>query len=59
MIQVLIVDDQPLVRAGLHTILENADGVTPSGEAANGVEAVHSAEHLQPDVVLMDLLLIL
>ncbi len=53
-IRVLLADDQPLVRAGLRTILAAQDDVAVVGEAANGEEAVAMATRLRPDVVLMD-----
>jgi DNA-binding NarL/FixJ family response regulator len=52
--RVLLVDDHPIVRAGLGTVLE-ARGITVVGEAANGREALERARELRPDVVLMDL----
>ena len=55
MIRVLIVDDDPLVRAGLRFILEAAEDIVPVAEAADGQEAVVSAARTRPDVVLMDL----
>jgi len=53
-IRVLLADDQPLVRTGLRTILEDAGGFDVVGEAADGVEAIAKAAELGPDVVLMD-----
>ncbi len=53
-IRVLLADDQPLVRAGLRTILAAQEDVAVVGEAANGEEAVAMATRLRPDVVLMD-----
>ena len=53
MTDVLVVDDQELVRAGLRAILES-NGVDVVGEAANGAAAVQLAAELHPDVVLMD-----
>jgi DNA-binding NarL/FixJ family response regulator len=53
-IRVLLADDQLLVRTGLRTILEDADGIDVVGEAADGTEAVAQAAALSPDVVLMD-----
>lgn len=53
-VRVLIADDQPLVRTGLRTILENAGGFDVVGEAGDGEEAVTQAAALAPDLVLMD-----
>lgn len=55
MIRVLIVDDHPVVRDGLRSILETAPNLTLVGEATNGAEGVRLAAELLPDVVLMDL----
>ncbi|MCO5969742.1 response regulator [Actinoallomurus soli] len=55
MIQVLIVDDQHLVRAGLRMLCESTDDIEVAGEAAGGAEAVRLAARLTPDVVIMDL----
>ena len=57
MIRVLVVDDHAFVREGLRTFLELQDGIEVVGEAADGEEAVAAAERLQPDVVLMDLVM--
>jgi DNA-binding NarL/FixJ family response regulator len=54
-IRVLIADDQPLVRAGLRTILEAEPGFQVAGEAADGIAAVEEARKLRPDVILMDI----
>jgi DNA-binding NarL/FixJ family response regulator len=54
-IGVLIADDQALVRAGFRMVLEAEDDIAVVGEAANGEQAVHSAQRLEPDVVLMDI----
>ncbi len=56
-IRVLIADDHALVRQGLRTFLELHDEIEVVGEATNGLEAVEQARHLQPDVVLMDLVM--
>ncbi|GIG67860.1 response regulator [Phytomonospora endophytica] len=55
MIRVLIVDDHPVVRAGLTGILTGTEGLEVVGEAGSGEEAIARAETLRPDVVLMDL----
>lgn len=54
-IQVLIVDDQPVVRQGLSTFLMAMEGLAVCGEASNGVNIVPLIEEIQPDVILMDL----
>jgi DNA-binding NarL/FixJ family response regulator len=53
-IQVLLVDDQPLVRAGLRLILEPEADIEIAGECEDGDEVVSSVERLRPDVVVMD-----
>ena len=50
----LIVDDQPLLRAGFKSVLEASGQIDVVGEAATGVEAIEQARRLDPDVVLMD-----
>lgn len=55
MIRVLLVDDQPLVRAGLQTLLGEEADIDVVGDAANGEEAVAAVASLTPDVVLMDI----
>ena len=54
-VSVLIVDDQPLLRAGFRMILEAESGVRVIGEAGDGRAAVDAARRLRPDVVLMDI----
>jgi NarL family two-component system response regulator LiaR len=57
-VRVLIADDHQVVREGLRMILsEERETIEIVGEAADGHEAVRLAERLQPDVVLMDLLM--
>src|SRR5690606_5488757 len=51
---VLLVDDHPVVRSGLRSVLDT-DTVRVVGEAATGEEAIALAGHLRPDVVLCDL----
>ncbi len=54
-IGVVLVDDHPLVRAGLSTLIDAADDMTVVGEAADGAEAVRVCATANADVVLMDL----
>lgn len=53
--RVLLVDDDPLVRAGLRLILTSDGDIEVVGEAADGDEVVAAAQAHAPDVVLMDL----
>lgn len=54
-IRVLLVDDQPLFREGVHTLLSLQPDLEVVGEAGNGEEALRLAARLRPDVILMDL----
>jgi DNA-binding NarL/FixJ family response regulator len=53
-IRLLICEDQTLMREGLHTVLTLEPGFEVAGEALDGAQAVQLAEHLRPDIVLMD-----
>ena len=55
LLNVLIVDDHPIVRHGLRTMLESYDDVEVIGEAGDGLEAVRLAEQLLPGIVVMDI----
>jgi two-component system, NarL family, response regulator LiaR len=56
-IRVVIADDHPLLRRGLETALQVYDDIELVGEAGDGREAVSACARLQPDVVLMDLVM--
>lgn len=56
-ISILIVDDHEIVREGLRTLLGEFDDLEVVGEAGNGREAIESVDRLDPDVVLMDLIM--
>jgi DNA-binding NarL/FixJ family response regulator len=53
-IRVLIADDQPVVRAGLHALLDGEADIDVVGEAGDGGEALQMAAEIRPDVVLLD-----
>lgn len=53
-IRVVVVDDHPVVRRGLRSLLETLPGIEVVGEAADGQAAVREVQLVQPDVVLMD-----
>jgi DNA-binding NarL/FixJ family response regulator len=53
-IRVVIVDDHALFRRGLDLVLSEEPDIKVVGEAADGIEAVHRAEEMAPDVVVMD-----
>ena len=54
-IKIVIVDDHPLVRAGLRAVLEGHAGIEVVAEASDGADVVELARLTSPDVVLMDL----
>ena len=54
MIRILVVDDHPMVRAGLTALLGRIDGLEVVGEAGGVAAAIDAAARLRPDVVLMD-----
>lgn len=56
-IRVLIVDDQALIRTGIATLLARKPGIEVVGQASNGQEALDLVATLDPDVVLMDVLM--
>jgi DNA-binding NarL/FixJ family response regulator len=53
--RVLLVDDHPVVRKGIHDLLNEAAGIAVVGEASHGAEALQLVEQLSPDVLLLDM----
>ncbi|MCP4542586.1 MAG: response regulator transcription factor [Chloroflexi bacterium] len=56
-IRILIADDHPVVRQGLRGLLSTEPGMEVIGEAVDGAKAVLQARSLQPDVILMDIVM--
>jgi DNA-binding NarL/FixJ family response regulator len=56
-LRILIVDDQPYMRRAVKSLLESHPGWTVCGEAVDGLEAVSKMAELQPDVVVMDMMM--
>ncbi|MGO1907180.1 MAG: response regulator, partial [Brevibacterium aurantiacum] len=54
-IRVILVDDHPVVRAGLRSVIDAPDHIAVIGEASTGEEALELVDELAPDVVLCDL----
>jgi two-component system nitrate/nitrite response regulator NarL len=54
-IRILIIDDQPVVRAGIRLIIKSNTAMTVVGEAGNSAEGLALASGEQPDVILLDL----
>jgi DNA-binding NarL/FixJ family response regulator len=54
-VRVLVVDDHPAFRKALTSALDMVDGFEVAGEAGGGVAACEEAEHVDADVILMDL----
>ena len=53
--KILLVDDHPLFREGLRSLIDKSETTRVIGEAGDGAEAVRLAGELQPDLVIMDL----
>lgn len=56
-IDVLVVDDDPAIRETIRGVIDAEPGWQIVGEATDGREAIHLAEELQPNVVVLDLML--
>lgn len=56
-IRVMIVDDHQMVRRGLSLFIRGYSDLELVGEAANGEEAIHLTDRLQPDIILMDIIM--
>ena len=54
LIRILIADDYPVIRSGLHRYIEQEPGLEVCGEAANGHDTVQLALQLRPDIVLLE-----
>jgi two-component system, NarL family, response regulator LiaR len=57
LITIMIVDDHAILRRGLISLMEVTHGIKVIGEASNGDEAIKLAKSLNPDVILMDLVM--
>jgi NarL family two-component system response regulator LiaR len=56
-IRILVADDHPIVRKGMVSVINMTDGMQVVGEARDGLEAVAQAAALNPDVIVMDLVM--
>jgi DNA-binding NarL/FixJ family response regulator len=54
-VRVILADDQPLIRAGLRRMIDQAPDIDVAGEAGTGAEAVELTRDIDPDVVVMDI----
>lgn len=57
LIRVMVVDDHPVVRRGIESLLGEEEDIQVVGEAVNGRDALEKVESLKPDVILMDLVM--
>jgi two-component system, NarL family, response regulator NreC len=56
-ISIVLADDHPVVRRGMQTLLEAEPDFAVIGEAGDGLECVRLVENLQPDVLILDLMM--
>src|SRR5438876_4033665 len=56
-VKVLIVDDHAVVRTGIRLLLDKEPDIEPVGEAGSGREAIFESRSLEPDVILMDVVM--
>jgi DNA-binding NarL/FixJ family response regulator len=56
-LRLLLVDDNAMIRMSLSLFMSTCEGIEVVGEGSDGYEAITLAEALQPDVILMDLLM--
>jgi DNA-binding NarL/FixJ family response regulator len=57
MIRVVIAEDHLMVRAGIQALLENAGDIHVLGTASNGQEAIEAVQELDPDILIMDIMM--
>ncbi len=54
-VRILVVDDHPIVRQGIRSLLSNYDDLEVVAEAENGVQALAHLKHFEPDIILLDI----
>ncbi len=55
-VNILVADDHQIVRQGVRTLLESVEGFNIVGEAVDGSDLLRQGEHLQPDILILDLM---
>ena len=53
--KIVVVDDHPITRVGVRSILETENDIAVVGEAKDGLEAIEKTKSLEPDIVVMDI----